>query len=142
MASRWVLVAVSAAQLAAGAAGQVIALSEGRAFDIDVLGFRGSPARLGRDSWLLGTGLSAPVLMLSVQAVATIRLAAGSSRGATRVLGSLGALMTCGYLIEKEARGALSPAGWNPTTTPAVAAGLTLAVTMAVLGPRQASSSS
>ena len=141
MTSRRVLVAVSAAQLAAGAAGQVVALREGRSFDIALLGRRGSPERVGRDSWLLGTGLSAPVLMLSVHVVATVRLAAGPSRGATRVLGSLGAMMTCGYLIEKEVRGALSPAGRNPTTTPVAAAGLTLAVTMAVLGLRQASRS-
>jgi hypothetical protein len=45
--------------------------------------------------------------------------------------------MACASLLEREVRGALSPAGWNRTTTPIAAAGLTLALAMAVLGLRE-----
>lgn len=136
MDSRGVLVAVSAAQLAAGIAGQLVALRERRSFDIALLGWRGQPERVARDSWLLGTGLSAPVAMFSIQAAATLRLGAGPSHAATRILGWLGATMACGYLIEREFRSAVSPAGWNPTTTPVAAAGFTLALAMAASGLR------
>ncbi len=131
MTSRRALVAVSAAQLAAGVAGQVIALRDGRAFDIALLGWRGRPERVGRDSWLLGTGLSAPVVMLTTQAVATARLAAGPSPGATRTLGALGVTMSAGYLVEREFRRALTPAGWDPLVTPFAAVGFVLSVVMA-----------
>lgn len=143
MGSRRVLVAVSGAQLAAGVAGQLVALRENRPFDIALLDWRGRPERVARDSWLLGTGLSAPVVMLSVQAAATVRLAAGADPAATRILGWLGAMMTCGYLIEQEFRTAVSPEGWNGRTTPIAAAGLTFAVAMAAagLGARQQSGS-
>lgn len=71
----------------AGVAGQLVALREGRSFDIALVGWRGQPERVARDSWLLGTGLSAPVVMLAVQAAATVRLGAGPSLTATRTLG-------------------------------------------------------
>lgn len=141
MDSRQVLVAVSAAQLAVGAAGQLVALRDRRAFDIPLLGWRGQPERVARDSWLIGTSLSAPVVMASIQAAATVRLGAGTSRTATRILGTLGAAMACGCLIEQEFRGALSPKGWNPTTTPILATGFTLALAMASLGLREQVSS-
>lgn len=134
MVSRRVLVAVSSAQLAAGIVGQLVALRDRRAFDIALLGWRGRPERVARDSWLVGTALSAPVVMLSIQAASTVRLAAGPSAAATRVLGSMGATMTCASLLESEVRRALSPAGWNPRTTPVVATGVALAVAMAVFG--------
>jgi energy-converting hydrogenase Eha subunit A len=137
MGSRRFLVAVSATQLAAGIAGHLVALRERRGFDIALLGWRGQPERVVRDSWLLGTGLSAPVIMLSIQAAAIIRLARRPSHTATRVLGILGATMTSGYLIEQEFRAALSPTGWNTTTTPIATAGFTLAIPMAVIGLRK-----
>ena len=136
MDSRQFLVAVSGAQLAAGVAGQLVAFRDRRPFDIALLNWRGQPERVARDSWLLGTGLSAPVVMLATQAAATVRLAKAPSRNAARVLGGLGATMTCGYLIEREFRAAMSPAGWNPTTTPIAAAGFKLAFAMAVAGLR------
>ena len=74
MDSRKYLVAVSAAQLVAGISGQLVALRERRSFDIALLGWRGQPDRVARDSWLLGTGLSAPVVMLSTQAAAIVLL--------------------------------------------------------------------
>lgn len=136
MDSRAYLVAVSAAQLAAGISGQLVALRERRYFDIAFIGWRGQPDRVARDSWLLGTGLSAPVVMLSTQAAAIALLASRPSRTATRVLGSLGATMTCGYLVEREFRAAVSPAGWDASRTPIAAAGITLAIAMAVSGLR------
>ena len=102
MRTRPVLVAVSTAQLAAGMAGQFVALRDRRSFDIALIGWRGRPERVARDSWLLGTGLSAPVVMLATQAVTTSRLAAGPSRRAARTLGVLGAAMAGGYLGERE----------------------------------------
>lgn len=137
MRSRQVLVAVSTVQLAAAVAGQMVALRDRRPFDLTLLGWRGQPERVARDSWFAGTALSAPVVMHSVQAAATARLGAGPSRAATRILGSLGAMMACGSLLEKEVRGALSPAGWNPTTTPIASAVFALALAMAALGLRE-----
>jgi hypothetical protein len=135
--SRRALVAVSGAQLAAGVVGQLVALRQRRSFDIELLGWRGRPDRVARDSWLIGTALSAPVSMLTIQAAATVRLGLGPSRSATRILGSLGAAMVCGALLEREVRGALIPAGWNRTTTPLAAAVPALALAMAALGLRQ-----
>ena len=111
MSRRRALVAISAAQLAAGVAGQLIAVRERRSFDIALLRWRGKPENVVKDSWLLGTGLSAPVSMLTTQAVATVRLASAPSPVATRVLGVLGAAMTCGYLVEREFRSAFTPSG-------------------------------
>lgn len=139
MRTRRALVVVSAAQLAAGVAGQLVALRDGRSFDIALLRWHGRPERLAHDSWVLGTGLSAPVVMLAAQAMATARLAAGPSHGATRALGWLGAAMACGYLIEREFRVASSPAGWDPVVTPIAATGFSLAVAMGGLGLLQGS---
>ena len=141
MGSRGVLVAVSGAQLAAGVAGQFVALRDRRSFDIALLGWRGQRERVARDSWLIGTALSPPVVMLSIQAAATVRLVAGSSRTATRILGSLGATMACACLLEQEVRGALFPTGWNSTTTPIAAASFMLALAMAASGLRERASS-
>ena len=96
---------------------------------------------MARDSWFVGTALSGPVVMHLIQTAATIRLGAGPSRAATQILGSLGATMACASLLEKEVRGALSPAGWNPTTTPIAAAVFALALAMAALGLRKRASS-
>ncbi len=141
MGSRRVLVAVSGAQLAAGVAGQFVALRDRRSFDIALVGWRGQPERVARDSWLIGTAFSPPVVMLGIQAGATVRLGVWPSRTATRILGSLGATMACASLLESEVRGALSPAGWNPTTTPIAAASFTLALAMAASGLRERVSS-
>jgi hypothetical protein len=136
MESHRVLVATSQAQLATVAVGQLVALRERRSFDIAFVGWRGKPDRVARDSWLIGTALSGPVVMHVIQAAAIVRLRAGRSHTATRILGSLGATMACASLLERDVRSALSPAGWNRTTTPIAAAGLTLAVAMAALGLR------
>jgi hypothetical protein len=138
MRARNVLVAVSVGQLVAGLAGQVVAVRERRAFDVAILRWRGSPDRVGRDTWLLGTGLSAPVFMLAVQSAATAVLATRHNLGAQRVLGALGAAMMAGYLVEHEFRSVLTPAGLSPTATPVAVTGFGLAAAMAVLGLRPA----
>lgn len=133
---RHILVVASGAQLVAGVAGQRVAVREGRAFDIALIGRRGKPERVAVDTWLLGTGLSAPVTMLVTQAVATLRLARSSSRSAARTLGVLGATMSCGYPIEKEFRTAMTPRSLAPVRTSIATVGFGLAVVMAVAGLR------
>lgn len=134
MRKRQTLVAISATQVVAGIAGHVIAQRDARPFNIAVLGWRGRTDRVTRDSWLLGTGLSAPVVMLAFETVVTTQLALRPSPRATRILGALGAAMSCGYLIEQEFRDALSPGGWDRLITPVAAAGFALSVSMAVVG--------
>ena len=136
MSRRRVLVAISAAQLAAGVAGQVIAVRDRRPYDVALLGQRGRPEDVVRDSVFTGTGLSAPMTMLITQAVATVRLATGPSSLATRTLGVLGATMTCGYLVEREFRRAMTPTGLDPVVTPVAAGGFVLAAAMAKSGLR------
>lgn len=139
MRTRPLLVAISAAQLAVGVTGQIVALRQGRSFDVAVLRWRGEPARITHDSWLLGTGLSAPVAVMVVQAAATAALAARPSRRDEGTLGALGAAMAAGYLIESDVRGAMGPSGWDPVVTPVAGVGLTLAVAMGAVGLRGAS---
>src|SRR5689334_1779793 len=110
---RKILVAVSGAQLTAGIAGQTLAVRRRLAFDIALISWCGRPDRVAHDTWLLGTGVSAPVTMLATQAGATARLAIGPAQQAERVLGLLGAAMVGGYLVEREFRAAMKPSGWD-----------------------------
>jgi hypothetical protein len=82
---------------------------------------------------VLGTGLSAPIVILMIEAIATARLAAGPSQWAARTLGVLGGAMAGGYLIEREFPGVLAPGGWDPVVTPIAIAGFGLALAMAAL---------
>jgi hypothetical protein len=131
---RYLLVAVSGLQLSLGIAGQAVAVRRRLAYDVAILRIRGQPANVRRDSWLLGTALSAPIAMLALQAAATAGLAAGPDRGAARVLGSLGAAMVGGYLVERHVRHRLTRNGWDPAESSIAVAGLALAGGMAVLG--------
>src|SRR5689334_1777620 len=133
---RKILVAVSGAQLAAGIAGQTLAVRRRLAFDIALISWCGRPDRVAHDTWLLGTGVSAPVTMLATQAGATARLAIGPVQQAERVLGLLGAAMVGGYLVEREFRAAMKPSGWDGAVTPVALAGAGLAAVMAALGLR------
>jgi hypothetical protein len=133
---RRLLVAISVVQLCAGLAGQALALRRRIAFDIALLGWRGSANHIGRDSVLLGTGLSAPGVMLGTQAVATVHLARYESPAAARTLGVLGVLMTGGYPVERAARTALRPSGIDPVIAPVIAIGTGLGIAMAALGLR------
>jgi hypothetical protein len=134
MTPRQTLVAVSSAQLAAGVVGHVTAVRRSLAYDTPLM--RGRPEDVARDSWLLGTALSAPLVMLAAQTWAIVRLRAAPRDGARRALGGLGVLMTAGYLVERLGRRRLTPGGFDPVETPVVVAGLAGAAAMGVLGHR------
>jgi hypothetical protein len=134
------LAAVSAAQLAAGLSGMALAIRRRRAFDIPF--WRGQESAVGRDSLLMGTALSAPVVMLGAQACATAALVRGPNLAAGRVLGGLGAAMVAGYLAERLVRRRLLPSGWDAAETPVVTTGMSLAAVMALLGLRSAGTQS
>lgn len=130
------LAGVSAAQLAVGLGGMALAIRRRRAFDIPF--WQGQEPTVGRDSLLMGTALSAPVVMLGAQACATAALVRRPNLAARRVLGGLGAAMVAGYLAERLVRRRLLPSGWDAAETPVVTAGISLAVVMALLGLRSA----
>lgn len=121
--------AVSAAQLAFGVIGMTVAIRRRRPFDLPL--FRGSPSTVARDSLVMGTAMSAPVIMLAAHAWAIVALSRddGDRRGAA-VARSLGALMVPGYLLERHVRRRLSRAGFDPLETPLVVGGIALAAAM------------
>jgi hypothetical protein len=132
-----VLVTVSAAQLASGLCGLALALRRRHAFDIPF--WRGQESTVGRGSLLMGTALSAPVVMLGAQAGAIAALLRRPDPAAGRLLGGLGATMVAGYLAERLVRRRLMPSGWDTAESPVVAAGTSLAAAMALIGLRPAS---
>jgi hypothetical protein len=134
MARNRLLAVVSAAQLASGLGAMVLGIRRRHAFDVPF--WRGQPATVGRDCVLMGTALSAPVVMLAAQAWAIADLLRRSDAAAERVLGGLGAAMVPGYLIERLVRQRLTPAGWEVAETPVLVAGISLAAAMAWLGLR------
>jgi len=133
-ASSRLLAAVSAAQLATGVAGMVVALR--RRHPYDVLWMHGRADAIARDSILKGTAFSAPVSNLLVQAALTAVVACRPRRGAARALAGLGALQVPGYLAERLVRRRLRPSGWDAVESPLAVAGIGLAGAMAVLGSR------
>jgi pimeloyl-ACP methyl ester carboxylesterase len=126
------LAAVSAAQLATGVAGMIVALR--RRHPYDVLWMHGQADTIARDTILKGTALSAPVSNLLVQAALTAGVAWRPSRAAARTLGGLGALQVAGYLGERLVRRRLRPSGWDRFESPLVVADIGLAGAMAALG--------
>jgi pimeloyl-ACP methyl ester carboxylesterase len=131
-ASSRLLAAVSAAQLATGVAGMVVALR--RRHPYDLFWMHGRADAIARDTILKGTALSAPVSNLLVQAALTAVVARRPSRGAARALAGLGALQVPGYLGERLVRRRLRPSGWDAVESPLVVAGIGLAGAMAALG--------
>jgi hypothetical protein len=129
-----VLATVSAAQLLSGLGGMALAIRRRHAFDVPF--WRGEPSAVGRDCVLMGTALSAPIVMLAAQAWAIAALLRRPTASAERALGGLGAAMTAGNLAERLVRQRLRPAGWDKAETPVVVAGISLAAAMAVLGLR------
>jgi hypothetical protein len=85
------LAAVSAAQLASGVAGIVVALR--RRHPYDVFWMHGQAEEIARDTLFRGTALSAPVSNLVLQAALTAVVAARPSRRAQRALGALEGLV-------------------------------------------------
>jgi hypothetical protein len=132
MAYRSGLVPASAVQLAAGLAGQVIALRRRRHYDVPFM--TGSPDHVARDSWWFGTAYSAPSYMLASLAWAITRLLRGPDERARKALRLLGTSMIGGYLSERQCRRRLTPGGLDPVETPIVAAGFGGTLAMAVLG--------
>jgi hypothetical protein len=132
------LVVISVAQLAVGVAGQLVAVRQGRSFEI--FRWHGDPKGVARESWYMGTGLSAPVDMMAVHAAATAVLVGRQSRRAAGTLGTLGATMAAGYLIENKFRSAMRRPGKDPVVTAVGGAGFILAVAMAVIGVGEAKS--
>jgi hypothetical protein len=121
MARRSPLAVVSAAQLAVGLAGMLVAVRRRRHYEFLVL--RGKAEHVRRDSVLLGTALSAPVVLLAAQAVA-IRT------GGATLLRLIGATYVVGYLGERLVRARLTPSGFDPVETPVAVAGIALAAAM------------
>jgi hypothetical protein len=132
-----VLAVVSAAQLASGLGGMVLGIRRRHAFDIPF--WQGQQSTVGRDSVLMGTALSAPVVMLAAQAWAIVALFQRPNTAAERTLGGLGATMVAGYLAERLVRQRLAPSGWDVAETPVLAGGICLAAAMALIGLRPAS---
>jgi hypothetical protein len=129
------LTRLAVAQLVAGVAGHVVAVRRRLPYDVAFPPMAGRPENVARDSWLLGTALSAPIVMLGLQAGAVSRLRRGESRPAVRILTGLGALMISGYLGERVVRRRLG-GDVDAVETPVAAAGLGLATAMAITGAR------
>lgn len=125
------LAAVSGAQLVAGVAGMAVAFR--RRHPYDVCWMHGRPDTIRRDTFSMGTALSAPVSMLLAQAAMTAVLARRPSRSATLALGGLGAASVAGYLGERLVRQRLRPSGWDVLESPLLAGGIGLAAAMAAL---------
>jgi hypothetical protein len=128
------LSAVSAAQLAIGIAGLMVALKRRHPYDFLML--HGRSDTVARDALWMGTALSAPGPMLAVQGWAVTRLMRGSSGRERALLGALGATMVGGYLGESLVRRRLRPSRWDPVESPVVVAGIGLAATMAAVAFR------
>ena len=136
MDQRRTLVTVSAAQLSCGLLGLLSAVRRGLPSDPFGVHLNLSADHLARDQFLLATARSAPGVLLVAQAVATVALARRPSTEATRTLGVLGAIMTFGYLVEREPP--LLPGRFEMVGTPPYAGALVGAVAMAWLGLRHA----
>jgi hypothetical protein len=134
MSNRPALVAVSAVQLAAQAAGHAVALRRRRHFDVPFM--TGSPEHIVRDWLWFGTAYSAPSYLVAAQAWAIARLLRGPDDRARWVLTSIGTGLTLGYLSERMVRVRVRPGGFDPLETPIVAIGWGGAIAMAVLGRR------
>jgi hypothetical protein len=128
LSDRKLLVAVSAAHLAVAKLSMKLALARRLPFDLPLL--HGDPHRVLRDSVLMGTALSEPVLMMVAETAAIVILARRASPRARVVLGWLGACNVSGYLLERHVRARLRPSGWNRVETPLVGMGLALAAEM------------
>jgi hypothetical protein len=128
------LAAVSAAQLASGVAGMVVALR--RKYPYDVFWIHGQPDEIARDTIFKGTALSAPASNFVTHAAMTAVVARRPSRRGEQALGGFGALLVAGYLGERLVRQRLRPSGWDALESPLLLVAIGLAAAMAVLGLR------
>ena len=131
--SRWLAV-TSAVQLASDVAGFVIA--DRRRLPADPVGVHLHIPRthMVRNSVLLGTGESAPLVMVAAQVWATCRLMRGPDETARKTLRALGAAMVGGYLIERGSP--LWPGHREPWATAAFSVGLAGSAAMTALARR------
>ena len=134
MAKRSTLVAVSSVQLAAQAAGHVVALRRRRHFDVPFM--TGSPEHIVRDWLWFGTAYSAPPYLLGLQIWALARLLQEPDDRARWVLRWVGTGLTVGYLSERCTRLRIRPRGFDPVETPVVVCGWGSAAALAVLARR------
>jgi hypothetical protein len=132
MTPRFLLVAVSAVQLAANLAGQVVALQRRRHFDVPYM--TGSPEHVGRDSWWFGTAYSTPSYIVAAQAYAIARLVAGPDDRARAMLRLVGTSVAPGYLSERFVRQVLTGRVMDPVETPIVVVGFAGMIAMAIAG--------
>ena len=134
---RRLLAVVSLAQLATGVVGMTLGIR--RSYPYDFLMLHGRSDRIARDSVLMGTAMSAPVVMLVAQGVAVGVLVQRPSTSAQRVLGALGASMVVGYLGESLIRRRLRVSDWDRVESPLAAAAIALSAAMAIGGLRSRS---
>ena len=127
-----ILAAISAAQLASGVTGMVVALR--RVHPYDVFWMHGRPDAIARDTLFKGTALSAPVSTLVTQAALTVVMARRPSRRVAQGLRVVGVTMVAGYLGERLVRQRLRPSGWDALESPLIVVALGLSVGMAALG--------
>jgi len=124
---------VSLVQLLLGVAGLRKALREGRVADTPLAEKRKS-SQIRQLHWSDGTALSAPTPMLVGQGIATLILLVTPRPPVffARLLGTLGAIMTIGYPLEKVWRDSLVEP--DRQLTPLTIGGFLLALKMAILG--------
>jgi hypothetical protein len=125
--------AIGLVQLVFGLIGLKKGYTEGISPDVPGFAMR-SPDEVRRQHWLMGTAISAPTVMLVVQAVAVLaRLTRRRPPvAAARTLSVLGSIQAVGYPIERIWRESLVEP--DAKVTPLTAGGFALALKMAVLG--------
>ena len=126
------LAAVSAAQLASGVAGMIVALR--REHPYDVLWMHGHPETITRDILFKGTAFSAPVSTLVTQAALTAVMLGRPSWRVAQGLRVVGVTRVAGYLGERLVRQRLRPSGWDALESPLIVTTIALSVAMAALG--------
>ena len=128
---QWLPIA-AATQLGLGVLGMAVALKRHHPYDFLML--HGRSDKVARDSLLMGTAFSAPVVMLVAQGGAVVQVLRGETQPADRVLAGLGIAMVPGYLGEALLRRRLHRSGFDRIESPLVVGGIGLAAAMAVLG--------
>ena len=116
-------------------AGLVLALRRRHAFDVPFM--HGDPARIGRQSIVFGTALSAPIILLIAHGLASARLSQGPDPTASRLLRALGAVYVGGYLAERRVRRCFTRNGWDHVESPLLLTALVLSIAMLAVAQRE-----
>jgi hypothetical protein len=128
---RTLLLAAAGAHLAVAIASMTVALSRSSPFHLPF--WRGDPHLVLRDSFLMGTALSEPVVMMLAEAAAIAALIRGPSRNASAVLGWLGAANLPGYALEQQVRSRLRPGSWDAIESLLIVGGVKLSCAMVIV---------